>query len=233
MAHILYFFSRYGFYVTLLGLVISLVIASFFFGVPFDQIKRNDFFMILGPGVIGFIPTLLKGHIKKANRRYVFNHGREAGGIITAVHLADFRLAVSDTESLPVHKYELAFKLADGRLFQTWFYDHYYRAVCYPDDRGMPAFSTGKNLTIKYDVSRPDNFIVVNEAYLQHDVQVADQLLRKKIDSLAAIYEIDPTPENKTRYIEEMEKYAASPSPEAELVNIYRQVIQKLQQKKE
>ncbi len=207
MANILYFFSRYGFYVTLLGLGISLAIACFFIGEPFDGIKGKDFFMILAPGVIGLIPVILSGLIKKANRRYLFRHGRETEGIITAVNIADFRLAVSDTESLPVHRYDLAFKLEDGQLFQTWFYDHYYRAVCYPDDRGMSSFSTGQKLKIKYNPSHPRNFIVVNESYHQYDIEAANHEIKKEIDRLAAIFEIDPTPENKARYIAAMEKY--------------------------
>jgi len=164
MSYLLYFYTRHRLVLFISGILTTVTIFLFVTNGNLESGVDADNLIILGVALSFFlIPFLFSDPLVRLNNKYVYRYGRETQGVITAVHSNYARISVSDTAGMAVSKYDLVFKLKNGKMHQSSFYDPGYLDSYYPTSRGFPSPIEGQYLKIRYIVYHPNNFILINE----------------------------------------------------------------------
>jgi len=199
MSYLLYCYTRHRFTIFISGILGTVVVFLFATNGKYESGIDTDDLIILAIALSFFqIPFSLSGSLERLNNKYVYRYGLETQGVITAIHHNYSRISSSDTEGIDVSKYDLAFKLKNGKTLQSSFYDPPNPNSWYPTSRGFPSPEVGQALKIRYITYHPNNFILINEAYAEFDKRMAERELLKEAEKKRALDSLELVRESRT-----------------------------------
>lgn len=192
MSYLLFCATRHRLAVFISGILATVVVfLSVTIGKEESRVDANTLIFFAIALSFFLIPFFLPGYLQRLNNKYVYRHGLETQGVVTAIHPNYSRISSSDTAGTDVSKYDLAFKLETGKTHQSSFYDPFYLDSCYPISRGFPSPDVGQSLKIRYIAYHPNNFILINETYTEFDQRMAELELLKEAKKKSALGSLD------------------------------------------